>query len=88
MLKAAMACLVGGIAVGKIGPGSACPQDPQGSVEHSAVLFPGAPTTVLTARRHGQEGLKDFPLLVSQVTGVARSCVGHPARMAPVATPP
>ncbi len=79
MLKAAMARLVRGIAVEKIGPGSACPQDPQDFVEHCAVLFPGASTTILTPGRYEQEGLKDFPLIVA---GVTRSWLDHPARMA------
>jgi hypothetical protein len=83
-LKAPMAGPMRRIAIWQVRPCCACPQDPQDSVEHSAVLFPRAPTTVLAARRHGQEGSNDFPLIVSQVTRT-RSCVGHPVRMAPVA---
>ena len=39
-------------------------------------------STVLAARQLGQEASNHVPLLVHEVTGMTRSGVGHPDRMA------
>src|SRR5262245_43003438 len=78
-----MAGLARRITVRQVGPRGAGPQDPEDAIEHKAVLPPGAPSTVFPARQLGQEAPNEVALLIREVTGMARSGVGHPTRMDP-----
>ena len=83
LLKPAVACLIRRLPVWQVGPRNAGPQDPQNAIEHSTVLPPRAPSTVVSARQLGQEGPNEDPLPVGEVTWMRRIEKGHPARMAP-----
>jgi hypothetical protein len=65
LLKAAMAGLVGRIAVRQIVPGSAGAQNPEDSIQHGARIAPGSPT--LAMRRHVENRLENRPLGVAEV---------------------
>src|SRR4029453_10004611 len=82
LLKPPVAGLVRRIARWQVRPWSAGPQDPEDPIQHSAVLSPGAPSTVVAPRQLGQEAANHFPLLVREVTAMRRRGVGHPDRVA------
>ncbi len=66
-LEAAVAGLVGRVALGQVAPGGAGAQDPQDAVEHIPGVPPGPSFAVRPARRIGDQGLQDLPLLVGKV---------------------
>jgi len=70
LLKAAMAGLVGRITLRQIGPRSTGAQNVQNSVKHFTPVFPGPATAILAAFRLGNQGVKQSPLGVGQVSGM------------------
>ena len=66
-LEAAVAGLVGRVALGQVAPGGAGTQDPQDGVEDVPWVPPGPAFAVRPARRIGDQGFQDLPLLVGKV---------------------
>jgi hypothetical protein len=59
--------LVGRVALRQVAPGGAGTQDPQDAVEDVPWVPPGPAFAVRPARRIGDQGLQDLPLLVGKV---------------------
>ena len=66
LLKAAMAGLIGRIAVGQIVPRSAGAQNPEDSVQHGSRIAPG-PTATIGTSLGSEPGPDYFPLRLGQV---------------------
>jgi hypothetical protein len=66
LLKAAMAGLIGRIAVGQIVPRSAGAQDPQNSVQHGSRIAP-RPTSTVEASFRSKQGFELGPLRLGQI---------------------
>jgi hypothetical protein len=62
-----VASLVGRVALRQVAPGGAGTQDPQDAVEDVPWVPPGPAFAVRPARRIGDQGLQDLPLLVGKV---------------------
>lgn len=70
LLEATMTGLVGRVPFGQVGPRSTGTQDIQNPVEHFAAAFPGPSAAILAALGFRNQGIKQCPLSVSQVSGV------------------
>ena len=81
VLKSPVAGLIRRIAVREVRPRGPGPQNRKDAVEYGAVLLPGAPAAVCTARERGQEGADEGPVLVGEVTGMRHRKKGYLARM-------
>lgn len=66
LLKAAMAGLVGRVAVGQIVPRSAGAQNPEDAVQHGSRLAPG-PTATIGTSLGSEQGPDYLPLRLGQV---------------------
>ena len=66
LLKAAMAGLVGRVAVGQVVPRSASAQNPKNAVQHRARLAPG-PTATIGTSLGSEQGPDYLPLRLGQV---------------------
>jgi len=71
MLKAAMACLVGRVALWQISPRRASAQDEWDAIEYFPPIAPGSAAAVLAALRLGNEWVRHRPLGVGEVSGHA-----------------
>ena len=69
-LKAAMACLIGRIAIRQVFPGCAGTEDPEDAVQHIPRIAPRSPASIAADSRLREERRQNGPLRVSEVHAV------------------